>query len=135
MKQKKKVFVTLVLLVVIVAGSWLVTKAITNFTGYSVNNPENINEFAKCLTEKNAELYVNAGCPHCAEQKAMFGDSLKYLKIIDCVDNPDLCLEKEIRYVPTWIINENKEVGKKSFEELAELSGCKLNKEPINNSK
>src|SRR5579885_3423480 len=40
--------------------------------------------FAKCLTTKQAKMYGAFWCPHCAEQKEMFGSSFKYAPYIEC---------------------------------------------------
>lgn len=125
MEQKKKVFLTFVLLIAILAGFWFIGKAITAFTGYSITEIKNLEQFTKCLANKT-ELYVNAGCSHCANQKSLFGDSLKYLKITDCAVDTDKCIEAGVTQVPTWIINNEKAVGVQSLKKLSELSECEL---------
>lgn len=60
--------------------------------------------FAKCLTEKGWVMYGAEWCGHCKVQKALFGDSFKYIKYIECPDNTQLCLDKEISGYPTWKI-------------------------------
>jgi hypothetical protein len=86
-----------------------------------------LDNFAKCLSEKGVELYVLKTCPHCAHQKEMFGESLKYLKYIECSENYDLCTQKRIEAVPTWILpNGERLVGVQSLEVLSQKTGCKL---------
>jgi len=127
MNQKRKVLITFLVLIVIVAGGWLITKAITSYTGYSITEVEDLEEFSSCIGEK-AELYTTATCPHCKAQKDLFKIYVGNLNIIDCTENPDICVEKEVRFVPTWIINGEKYIGEKSLEKLSELTGCELNK-------
>lgn len=78
-------------------------------------------ETARCIGE-NSVLYVRAGCSYCAEQKALFGSSIKYLDIIDCAVQSAKC--QDIRGVPTWIINDKEYRGVQSIEKLKGLTGC-----------
>ena len=41
--------------------------------------PGPYDDFAQCLTENDAKMYGAFWCPHCKEQKAMFGSSWKYV--------------------------------------------------------
>lgn len=125
MEKKKRVFVTILLLVLLASGFWLVTKAITSYTGYFVRNIEDLGKFSKCVGEKT-ELYVNEGCPNCEKQEKIFIGFLDNLNIIDCGEQAKICIEKEVRFVPTWIINNEKELGFKNLQELSEITGCKL---------
>ena len=38
--------------------------------------------FAKCLTSKQAKMYGLYWCPHCADQKAEFGESFHYVSYV-----------------------------------------------------
>ena len=60
--------------------------------------------FAKCLTVKGFSMYGAEWCPHCKDQKALFGDSFKYINYVECPQNTNLCLAKGIQGYPTWII-------------------------------
>src|SRR5579859_4804934 len=40
--------------------------------------------FAKCLASKQAKMYGLYWCPHCADQKAMFGSSFHYVPYVEC---------------------------------------------------
>ena len=89
-------------------------------------------EFAKCLTEKGFAEYGAYWCPHCAEQKKLFGKSFQYVNYVECDPrggnaNPGLCTLKGIEGYPTWITGDNEKLsGVQSLENLAELSGCEL---------
>jgi hypothetical protein len=41
-------------------------------------------QFAKCLAAKNAKMYGLYWCPHCLEQKKMFGKSIQYVPYQEC---------------------------------------------------
>lgn len=83
-------------------------------------------EFAKCLTENGATMYGSYTCPHCQNQKDMFGSSFKYISYVDCNQNSATCAGLGISYIPAWIINENKYVGEQSLQQLSDLTGCEL---------
>lgn len=86
-----------------------------------------IENFAKCLTEKGVELYVLATCPYCNLQKQMFGDSLKFLKVIECSENQELCIQKNISVVPTWILPTGEKLtGLQNFEILSQKTSCQF---------
>ncbi|PIU75925.1 hypothetical protein COS75_01750 [Candidatus Pacearchaeota archaeon CG06_land_8_20_14_3_00_35_12] len=111
--MKKILIAALIVLIVLICG----------FSGCT----KNLDSFASCVGGK-AILYVQEGCPHCADQEKLFGDSLSKLNIIDCKYNQTECSAAEIKYIPTWGINGNKSVGVKSLEELSKETGCELPK-------
>jgi len=91
------------------------------------NNPAELDDFAKCLNENGAEFYGAEWCPHCQEQKAMFGDALKYLDFTECTEDQQKCADEGIEYLPTWKFVDGTSVsGVKSYDYLAEKTGCSL---------
>jgi len=78
-------------------------------------------ELAKCIGE-HSTLYVQYGCPHCKTQEEIFGDDIKYLKMIDCYYEREKC--SEIMATPTWIVNGKQILGVQSLGKLKELTGC-----------
>ncbi|MGV8171741.1 MAG: peptidylprolyl isomerase [Candidatus Woesearchaeota archaeon] len=93
---------------------------------------KNLDNFAKCLTEKNATFYGAYWCGHCNNQKTAFGDSLQYVKYVECAveGQPQVqtavCTEAGISGYPTWIINGKEYPGEQTLERLAQLTGCAL---------
>lgn len=88
----------------------------------------NVSGLAQHLTNTGAQMYGAYWCPHCQDQKAMFGDALSEIDYVECDpegDNaqPQLCTDAEIEGYPTWIIDGQKYPGVQSLERLAELSG------------
>ena len=83
--------------------------------------------FAKCLTEKNITMYGTSWCPHCKDQKEMFGDSVQYIDFVDCDESKEVCLNLDIPGYPTWVINGEQYPGTQTFYDLAKLSGCSIN--------
>ena len=89
-------------------------------------------DFARCLAQKNAVMYGVVWCPHCEEQKQLFGSSFQYVKYVECAvpgthQVTQQCRDLGIRHTPTWIFgNAERTEGKLSLEQLSEKSGCKL---------
>ncbi|PPS42689.1 vitamin K epoxide reductase family protein [Chroococcidiopsis sp. TS-821] len=84
---------------------------------------------ARHLTQIGAREFVAWWCPHCYEQKQLFGKQA-YAEInhIECAADgqnarPDLCQAAGIQSFPTWEINGQLYPGLRSLEELADLSG------------
>lgn len=100
-------------------------------------------DFAKCLGEKGAKFYGAFWCPHCQNQKALFGRSAKLLPYIEC-STPDgqgqlqVCKDLGIQTYPTWYFvastsspqatTSNYEIltGEIELEVLAEKTSCVL---------
>ena len=40
--------------------------------------------FARCLTDRQVKMYGAYWCPHCAEQKEMFGESFALAPYVEC---------------------------------------------------
>lgn len=85
----------------------------------------NLDDFAKCVTTAGAKMYGTATCPHCQNQKALFGESFQYIDYTDCIENPNSC--SGIERVPTREFKDgSKEVGEKTLAELAKKTNCEL---------
>src|SRR6266700_8112952 len=40
--------------------------------------------FAQCLKDRGAKMYGAWWCPHCADQKEMFGFAFQYVNYVEC---------------------------------------------------
>ncbi len=86
---------------------------------------------AEHLTKVGAKMYSAYWCPHCHEQKELFGkQASEKLIVIECA--PDghnsqaaLCASKKIDGFPAWEIDGKVDSGVKPLAKLAELSGFK----------
>ena len=94
--------------------------------------PGKLDAFAQCLDEKDATFYGAFWCPHCQNQKQMFGKSEKYLPYVEC-STPDgqgqleLCQEAGIGGYPTWEFADGERLsGEVSLAILSEKTGCEL---------
>lgn len=87
------------------------------------NHPEVDPDVAKCIGSKSV-LYTKLGCTHCETQERMFRDSYKYLTVVDCWYDRELCIEKSIQGTPTWIIDGKQYIGVQDIETLKRVTGC-----------
>lgn len=96
----------------------------------SASTPATI-ALAAHLTATGAVMYSAYWCPHCHDQKQLFGkEASAKLKIIECAPDgrnsqASLCASKNIQGFPTWEINGKLDSGQKSLAQLAALSGYK----------
>lgn len=89
--------------------------------------PSRLDEFAKCLAEKQITMYGADWCPHCQEEKKRFGTSFQYVAYVECPDNPSMCIAKDIEGYPTWIFPDGKKMeGEQGLKKLSEESNCQL---------
>lgn len=96
------------------------------------STPGGLEAFAQCLRQKHALFYGAFWCPHCQEQKALFGTSQRSLPYVEC-STPDgrsemsICRSKGIREYPTWeFADGSRETQVLSLSRLAEKTGCPL---------
>lgn len=102
------------------------------WTMYAKTLPGKYDGFAQCLGEKGAKFYGAFWCPHCQEQKKMFGNSAELLPYVEC-STPDgksqtqECIDKGVQSYPTWEFAQVEQMtGKIQFAVLAEKTGCVL---------
>ncbi len=90
----------------------------------------NYDTFAQCLTDAGAKMYGAYWCPHCQDQKDLFGSSWNNINYIECslpnrAGQTIECINDKITSYPTWeFANGDRIEGVLSFEELGELTGC-----------
>lgn len=126
-KQKKVFFIVLGLLVL---GIVFLVFFVDDEKGSGSFHDPKYDEFAICLKDKGAVFYGAFWCPHCQDQKKMFGQSSKLLPYVEC-STPDgkgqtaICTEKDIPGYPTWEFADGSRMGSTvSFEKLSEKTGC-----------
>ena len=83
---------------------------------------------AKCLTAKGVVMHGTDWCPHCQEQKQLFGTSFKFVDYINCDLQPDVCKADGVDGYPTWTFPGGKNAtGTQPLDILAERAGCATN--------
>lgn len=115
MRKSTKAFIFFLIIVSIIGIIFLVNSAAPD--GYQDE------QTIKCIAEKS-KLFVTKTCGVCAAQKKILGKYIDYFEIIDCTTDYEECARKNIIKVPTWIINNEKFLGKKTFTQLKELANC-----------
>lgn len=94
----------------------------------SISNPSTL-ALAEKLTASGAVMYSAYWCPHCHEQKELFGkEATARLKVIECAPDgqnsqAELCQQKKIEGYPSWEINGQLDSGVKPLQKLANLVG------------
>ncbi len=102
------------------------------YAGYWGNapGPEDpwVRGLAEHLSKTDAKFYGASWCPHCSEQKHLFGSSVKRIPYVECspggqnAPSAPVCKEKNITNYPTWIINGQRYTGIQPLDALAQLS-------------
>jgi uncharacterized membrane protein len=89
-----------------------------------------IRALAEHLTEEGVLFYGASWCPHCQEQKRLFGASASRLPYIECsLGGPNApqsaaCRRAGVQSYPTWVINGRAYVGEVlTLAQLADASG------------
>ena len=104
----------------------------TYYAGYWGNapGPEDpwIRGLAEHLSKSDAKFYGAYWCPHCAEQKEMFGSSVNRLPYVECspggpqAPQAQVCNDKNVESYPTLIINGQRYVGVQPLDTLAQIT-------------
>jgi len=88
--------------------------------------------FAKCLAGHQAKMYGLYWCSHCADQKAEFGTSFKYVPYVECAirgskEMAPECKIVGVRQFPAWQFGmEPPKEGVLSLAALSDKTGCSL---------
>ena len=90
-------------------------------TGYAA-------DLARHIAAQGGVMYGAFWCPHCREQKELFGEAARELPYVECDaaganGRPDECRRAGVRSFPTWDIRGERREGVLSLETLAMLSG------------
>ena len=114
------------------AGVAIVVALHLYFAGYwgGAPGPEDpwVKGLAEHLSKTDAKFYGASWCPHCQEQKKLFGSSGKRIPYVECspggpqAPQAAVCKEKNINNYPTWIINGQRTTGVQSLDTLAQLT-------------
>lgn len=123
-KEKNKLLWIGIIIAVVILGGILYLKK---------NTPGQLDDFARCLDESGVTFYGAFWCPHCQEQKEMFGNSERLLPYVECSTangqgTTITCQQEKITSYPTWeFADGSRQTGVLSLQALAEKSGCELN--------
>jgi uncharacterized membrane protein/glutaredoxin len=104
-----------------------------NYVGVLGRPPAVEEPFARALalhlSQRGAKMYGVYWCPHCIEQKELFGASARRLPYVECSTGgqgsrqASACQAAGIRLYPTWIIGGQRFQEVLTLTRLAELTG------------
>ena len=104
-----------------------------NYVGVLGRPPAVEDPFARALalhlSQRGAKMYGAYWCPHCVEQKELFGASARRLPYVECSTGgqgsrqASACQAAGIRQYPTWIIGGQRFQEVLTLTRLAELTG------------
>lgn len=102
--------------------------------GYKYKRDHQYDKFAQCLKDRGVVMYGAYWCPHCAEQKELFGASFKKAPYVECGVEGNtrvemqVCKDAGIQRFPTWQFPPTGErvEGNLSLEALSDRTGCPL---------
>ncbi len=104
------------------AGVWYLGK---------LRGRQKVDRFAQCLTDKGTVMYGLFWCPHCEDQKELFGASFRNVRYVECgtLDHKEQpqCEQEGLKDFPTWrFADGERHAGGLSLPELATKTGCSL---------
>lgn len=119
--------IIIVLVILFVVGAFAAMKM-----NEAPKGPDNRVAFAECLTSKGAKFYGAYWCPHCAEEKKLFGSkAMDKVTYIECAvpgntaTQTQECKDAKITGYPTWVFaDDSRTSGVQQFKDLAEKTGC-----------
>jgi hypothetical protein len=117
------------------AASVLILLAFAAFVVWLVRTPGKpgrLDSFATCIKDSGALFYGAFWCPHCQNQKALFGSSAKLLPYVEC-STPDgkgqlpACADAGVQGYPTWKFADGTvKNGEVSLSELSTATNCPI---------
>lgn len=115
----------------LIYGGIVVLLAAAYYAGWYHKNHK-YDAFAQCLSTKQAKMYGLYWCPHCLEQKAMFGQAFRYVPYVECAikGSSELAPECKVagaKLFPSWQFGmDPPKEGILSMEALSDKTGCSL---------
>ncbi|AJF61124.1 TPA: hypothetical protein HA239_05300 [Candidatus Woesearchaeota archaeon] len=125
MKKKNSYLVYVVIIAVAIVGFLIFRSAASSSGQYD--------ELAQCLADNGVVMYGAWWCPHCQNNKKLFGDSWDTFAAaggyVECSTaqrtQTELCQNEGITGYPTWRFADGSELnGERGLLELAQKAGC-----------
>lgn len=99
---------------------------------YSTPAKGQYDTLATCIKNSGTTFFGAFWCPHCAQEKALFGASWTKLPYVEC-STPDgqgqtqVCIDNKIESYPTWQFKDgSRKEGVLSLQDLSTFTGCPL---------
>lgn len=99
------------------------------------SKPGEYDTFAQCIEDSGATFYGAFWCPHCQDQKKLFGKSAKKLPYVECSTpngqgQTQVCIDAKVETYPTWRFKDGTEkTGVIALSDISELTSCPLTKD------
>jgi hypothetical protein len=113
-------------------GGVAVVMAAAYYAGWHHKNHK-YDSFAQCLASHQARMYGLYWCPHCIEQKEMFGEAFHYVPYTECAiksapgELAPECKIAGVKLFPSWQFGmDPPKEGVLSMETLSAKTGCSL---------
>ena len=125
--MKKQTFIWTGIVILLVIGFLVYAKQ-------ADSGPGKYDQLAQCIANSGAKFYGAFWCPHCQNQKAMFGKSAKLLPYVECSlpsgsGQTQICIDKKVESYPTWEFKDGSRLtGEIPLLTLASSTGCVLPK-------
>ncbi len=110
----------------------VVLVAAAYFAGWYHQNHK-YDAFARCLASKNVKMYGLYWCPHCMDQKAMFGKAFEYVPYQECAirgsrEMAPACVAAGAKNFPSWQFQPGGKLqeGVEPLSEISDKTGCSL---------
>jgi hypothetical protein len=118
-----KKMITYGVVVILLAGAFIAGRYYKN---------HKYDSFAKCLATKEAKMYGLSWCPHCVDQKEMFGEAFHNVPYVECgikatMEETPECKAAGLKLFPSWQFGDAPpKEGVLSLEALSDKTGCSL---------
>ncbi len=115
----------------------IVVIVLIGFVATKETAPSIHDDFAQCLTDNGTKMFGAWWCPHCTNQKELFGKSFDKVNYTECSSPGSqqmnkICQDAGIEGYPTWEFADGSRLsGERSLEELGEKSGCAVNNQQV----
>lgn len=82
---------------------------------------------AECLSAKGAIMYGTERCPHCQNQKKLFGEAFEKINFVDCDKEKNVCQLAWVTGYPTWKFADGTVLqGTQTLEILSSAASCSI---------
>jgi|SRR3989344_5342016 len=102
------------------------------YFSFSSSSSSKYDGFAQCLTDSGTKMYGAYWCPHCQEQKKLFGSSWDKVNYVECAtpgsnEPKAVCNDAAIKSYPTWVFADGESIsGGLSLQQLSSFTDCPL---------
>jgi hypothetical protein len=130
--KDKTILLYIVIVIVVIGGIFVIRANSEPRSSSATGEPGPYDSFAQCINDSGAKFYGAYWCPHCADQKEMFGNSERLLPYVEC-STPNAqgqtaqCAQAGVESYPTWELSDGTRLpGVQSFKQLSDATGCVL---------